>query len=108
MTLPIILWFSGYLLDFWYAPVIAFGGMIVIYAFLFLIFVAIPTWFSSVLFVLFGLAGLVFAPDIFLDLPMSSRYVMMGIGIFLFSFGHYFTLKRNISVTPVIHTLTSL
>lgn len=31
----------------------------------------------------------------------------MAIGVFLFAFGHYFTLKRNIAGTPVIHTLSS-
>lgn len=108
MILPFILWFSGYLLGFWFAPVIAFGGMILIYVFLLIFFVAIPAWFASVLFILLGVSGVAFAPSVFVDLSTSSRYIMMGIGIFLFCFGHYFTLKRNISVTPIIHTLTSL
>lgn len=82
--------------------------MILLYAGLFMIFTVIPTWFSSILFVLFGFAGVFFAPGLFVNISLTSRYLLMAIGTFLFAFGHYFTLKRNIAVTPIIHTLTSL
>gem|GEM_PF-1830011 len=82
--------------------------MIMLYAVLFMLFTAIPTWFSSMLFVLFGVAGVFFTPGLFDDISLTSRYLLMAIGVFLFAFGHYFTLKRNISTTPIIHTLSSL
>jgi predicted membrane channel-forming protein YqfA (hemolysin III family) len=82
--------------------------MILLYAALFMIFTVIPAWFSSLLFVLFGVAGVLFTPGLFADMSLSSRYLLMAIGVFLFAFGHYFTLKKNVSVTPIIHTLTSL
>ncbi len=107
-SMPLILWFAWFITGFWFAPVVAFGGMIVLYAGLFMIFTVIPAWFSSLLFVLFGFAGVFFAPGLFVNISLTSRYLLMAIGVFLFAFGHYFTLKRNISVTPIIHTLTSL
>jgi bacteriorhodopsin len=88
--------------------VIAFGGMILLYAVLLMIFTVIPSWFSSVLFILFGVTGVFFTPGLFADISLTSRYLLMAIGVFLFAFGHYFTLKRNIAITPIIHTLSSL
>lgn len=107
-SLPLVLWVAWYITGFWFTPVIAFGGMILLYAVLLMIFTVIPSWFSSILFVLFGVAGVFFTPWLFVDISLTSRYLLMAIGVFLFAFGHYFTLKRNISVTPIIHTLTSL
>lgn len=56
------MWIVGYAVGFWFAPVIAFGGMIVLYAVICLLFTALPTAFTSTLFILLGLAGLFFAP----------------------------------------------
>jgi hypothetical protein len=72
---------------FWLYPVVAFGGLMIIYAFLMLGISMIPTWCSSVLFVFLGLAGYLFAPEILgSNLTTGSRYLLMGVGVFLFGF----------------------
>lgn len=107
-SLPLVLWVAWYITGFWFAPVIAFGGMILLYAVLLMIFTVIPTWFSSLIFIVLGISGVFFAPGVFANISLHSRYLLMAIGIFLFAFGHYFTIKRDISFTPIVHTLTSL
>ena len=66
---------------------VAFGGLIILYAFLLIGISMIPTWCASVLFVFLGLAGYLFAPEILgANLTPGSRYLLMGVGVFLFSF----------------------
>jgi hypothetical protein len=77
--LPLLLWVVGYFTGFWFAPVVAFGCMIIFYAVFFLIFTIIPTWFSSILFVVFGVAGILFTPGVFADISLTSRYLLMAI-----------------------------
>jgi hypothetical protein len=108
LILPIIIWILGYLTGFWFSPVLVFGGMIFFYAVILMTFEMIPVLFSSLIFIFFGVIGMFFAPSIFQELTVGSRYLLMGIGGFLFVFGHYFSLKKNISQLPLIHTLTSL
>lgn len=103
---PLIFWVVGFFTGFWFDSVISFGFIVMLYAGLFTLFSVVPVWLSSVLFALLGCAGALFFPDLSLD--MSSKYILVFIGIFLFIFGHYFTLKKNISITPIVHTLTSL